>query len=59
MSQKSGGRKSGKTAYIGKSEVNFGLLRMYTAIAELTGVNVEYFVFRSHDEARKWIAETY
>jgi len=55
----SGGRKSGKTAYIGTSDVNFGLLRMYTAIAEITGVHVEYYVFKSHSEARKWIAEPY
>lgn len=53
----SGGRISGKTAYIGTSDVNFGLLRMYTAIAEITGVEVKYYVFKSHLEARKWIAE--
>ena len=50
-----GFRQGGKTVYVGSKSVEYGICRMYTAIAEMTGVSVEYNVFRTLDEARAWL----
>jgi hypothetical protein len=54
-SAESGFRQGGKTAYVGDSDLKCGLLSMYAAIAEITGVPVKYNVFKTVDEARSWI----
>ncbi|GEM_PF-1021362 len=50
-----GSRQNGKTVYIGCADVEFGLLRMYTAIAEMTGVPISYTVYKTIDQAREWL----
>lgn len=44
-----------KTAYVGGEDLGYGLLRMYTALAEAAGIQVQYEVFRSLQEAYKWL----
>jgi len=53
----SGLRQPGKTTHVVTSTAEYGLFRMYTSIAEMTGVPVEYSVFRTFEEARQWIAQ--
>ena len=53
----SGSRQGGKTAYVGLATVEYGLLRMYSSIAEVTGVPIKYYVYRTIEEARNWIYE--
>jgi hypothetical protein len=48
-------RKGGKTAFVAKSIVDFGLGRMYGAFAEVEGLPVAYRTFRTIEEAKKWI----
>lgn len=45
-----------KTAYVGGGDLGYGLLRMYTAVAEAAGIPVRYEVFRTRGEAMDWIA---
>ena len=52
----SGSRKGGKTAFVGLEDIEYGLLKMYSAIAIETGVPTKYHVFRTTEEAREWIA---
>ena len=52
-----GSRLGGKTAYVGNVDVEYGLMRMYTAIAEMTGVPIEYNVYKTLEKARSWIEE--
>jgi len=52
-----GFRQGGKTAYVGVADVEFGLLRMYSAIAEMANVPIQYHVFKTMDDARRWIGE--
>jgi hypothetical protein len=52
-----GFRQGGKTAYVGLADVEFGLLRMYSAIAEMANVPVQYHVFKTMEGARNWIDE--
>ncbi len=51
----SGIRRNGKTVYVGSNEIECGLLSMYTAIAEVTGVAAKYEVFTTIREAEDWI----
>ena len=51
-----GARSGGKTAYVDDSMVEYGLLRMYTTIAQIMEVPVQYNVFRTMAEARSWMA---
>jgi hypothetical protein len=53
----SGSRKGGKTAYVGSADLEYGLLKMYTAIAKATGIPTKYKVFRTFGMARNWVAE--
>ena len=52
-----GSRKGGKTAFVGHHDIEYGLLKMYTAIAIETGVPTKYHVFRTIGKARDWIAK--
>lgn len=51
----SGARQGGRTAFVGDKTAEYGLMRMYTAIAEMTGVKTQYNVFRTIDEAVIWL----
>jgi hypothetical protein len=50
-----GVRGEGKTAYVGATDVDFGLLRMYSAFEEIAGIQIEYHVFRTMVEAYDWL----
>jgi hypothetical protein len=52
-----GSRKGGKTAFVGHDDIEYGLLKMYTAIAIETGIPTKYYVFRTIGKARDWIAK--
>jgi hypothetical protein len=52
----SGSRKGDKTAFVGHDDIEYGLLKMYAAIAKETGVPTKYHVFRTIGKARDWIA---
>jgi hypothetical protein len=51
----SGARQGGRTVFVANRNSEFGLMRMYTAIAEMTGVSVKYTVFRTLAEALQWL----
>ncbi len=51
----SGARQGGKTVFVGTNDAEYGLMRMYSVIAELAGVPVKYSVFRTIKEARDWL----
>jgi len=48
-------RPGGKTAIVSPVDLGFGLARMYGAMADITGQQVQVRVFRSLDEANAWI----
>jgi len=48
-------RTGGKTAFVVKSDLDFGLGRMYGAYAESEHLPVAYRTFRTVEEAKKWI----
>jgi hypothetical protein len=50
-------RQCCKTAYVASDTHDFGLLRMYSAIAEMVGITIDYNVFKTIDEAKNWIAQ--
>ena len=52
-----GSRKGGKTAFVGHDDIEYGLLKMYTAISIETGVPTKYHVVRTIGKARDWIAK--
>ncbi|MEI6208984.1 MAG: hypothetical protein WCP20_19575 [Desulfuromonadales bacterium] len=52
-----GFRQGGNTVYVGNSAVEYSLLSMYTAIAELTGVPITYHVFKTIEEVRTWLGQ--
>lgn len=52
---KIGSRQGSKTAFIGTEGLEFGLHRMYQAIAEVTGVPVTYSTFKTMEEALHWL----
>lgn len=54
---KNGARTGGRTAYVGHDDLEYGLLKMYTAIATTSGIPISYNVFRTIREAREWLAE--
>jgi len=53
-----GYRKGGRTVFVGNATVEYGLLRMYSVIAETMGINITYNAFKTLDEAKRWLAET-
>jgi hypothetical protein len=52
-----GTRKGGKTAFIGNTATEYTMIRFYTVIAELSGVPIEYKVFRTLEDAKCWIGK--
>jgi dihydrodipicolinate synthase/N-acetylneuraminate lyase len=48
-------RQGGRTVFVGNSSAEFGLMRMYAVIAEIAGVSIKYTVFKSMEEALKWL----
>jgi hypothetical protein len=52
----SGGvRQGGKTVFVGTNDAEYGLMRMYSVIAEMAGVPIKYTVFRTIEEAQKYL----
>ena len=49
---------SGKTAFVAKEDVHFGLLRIFEIQSRFHKVPYTIVVFRSIDEAYKWFDET-
>ena len=49
------GGRGAKTAYVGSEDLEYGLLRMYAALAEVAGVKAQYDVFRTLPEAFHWL----
>jgi hypothetical protein len=49
-------RENAKTAFVGKSPEAFAMVCMYTGLAVLADVSVEYSAFRTLAEAERWIA---
>ena len=48
-------RVGGKTAFVSPQDVAFGLSRMYGTFADLAEQEVDLMVFRSLEDAMKWI----
>ena len=48
-------REGGKTAIVGKFDIDFGSARMYEAYTDMEALKVTYKVFRDTDEAIKWL----
>jgi hypothetical protein len=48
-------RAGGKTALVGKFDVDFGSARMYEAFADFEEIPITYKTFRSVDDAIKWL----
>jgi hypothetical protein len=46
-----------RTAYIGSIDLEYGLLRMYEAYAEMAHVSPTMKVFRHRDAAMQWLKE--
>lgn len=51
----SGARVNGKTAYVGDRTVEYGILRMFTVYGETEGITIPCSVFRTTEEARRWL----
>jgi hypothetical protein len=56
MALANGSRMGGKTVFVGNSIVEYDYFRMYTVVAEITGVTTNYNVFKTLEEAKNWIA---
>ena len=52
----SGARQGGKTAYVGSADVEYGILHMCSAFADMAKVPISYNVFRTIEKARSWIS---
>ena len=50
-------RSGGKTAYIVKKDIDFGLVRLYQTHTELKGHHEYHGVFRSLDEVMNWFED--
>lgn len=48
-------QSDGKTGFVCKKDVDFGLFRMYAAFAEIEGTPVTFSVFRNIENAREWL----
>jgi hypothetical protein len=48
-------RKGGKTAFVGKSELDFGLGRVYEAFADIEQLPIAYRTFKTVEDAREWL----
>lgn len=49
-------RRSGRTVFVCNEDAGYGMLRMYTAYAEMEGVPATYHVCRTMEEAEAWLA---
>jgi len=49
-------RRGSRTVFVRDDDAGYGMLRMYTAYAEMEGVPANYFVCRTMDEALAWLA---
>ncbi len=45
----------GKTAYVSTADSTYGMTRMFSAMAEISGMAYPYSSFRSFDEAVTWL----
>jgi hypothetical protein len=50
-------RAGGKTAFVSKSDIDFGLSRMYEVYTESEEIPIKYRVFRNIEDAIKWVNE--
>jgi len=50
-------RQGGKTVFVGTNDTEYGLMRMYSTIAEMTGVPTKYSVYRTMEEAKSWLVD--
>ncbi len=57
VSVEAGSRQGSKTAFVGTAGLEFGLHRMYQTIAESSGIPIKYNVFKTLEEAKKWIRQ--
>jgi len=55
--QSSPGGRNGRTAIVSNSDLGYGLSRMYSSFAEMSGHSAEVRSFRSRKEAEQWIAK--
>ena len=55
--QYSSSDRAGRTAIVSNSDLGYGLGRMYSSFADLSGHSAEVRSFRSRKEAEEWIAE--
>lgn len=55
--QSSPSGRTGRTAIVSTSDLGYGLSRMYSTFAEMSGHSAEVRSFRSRKEAEEWIAE--
>ena len=51
-------RSSGKTALVASSDLTYGLARMYESLSSDRPSAAEHRVFRTRDEALKWLLES-
>jgi hypothetical protein len=51
----SGVRQGGKTVYVGSADVEYGMMNMYVAFAEMAGVPIEYKTVRTYEDALVWL----
>ena len=49
-------RQGGRNAYIGDSNLQYGLSRMYTQLAEIAGVPIAYSTFHHVEQALDWLS---
>jgi hypothetical protein len=52
-----GFRKGGNTVFVSPKDADYGLMRMYSIIAEMAGVNIGYAVYHTIEEAKAGIAQ--
>jgi len=57
MKKHSQNRAGGKTALVGKFNIDFGLSRMYEAFAGIEEIPITYKTFRNYDDALRWLNE--
>lgn len=49
-------RRGGRTVFVCNEDAGYGMLRMYTAYAEMEGVPATYHVSRTMEDAEAWLA---
>jgi len=48
-------RSGGKTALVGKFDLDFGVGRQYEVYAEMEQLPIQYQIFRNVEDAKKWL----